>query len=787
MDRELPMNTQRTIEAELIKALRGAAGFNEDLQVAPACILWPDRDRQWEAVIPRLRGLLPELLTLGDYAPQKRSGPAIWLRCAIAGTIDDIALPAENIPILYLPGVARQDLRAVENCPEHLKPLAELQYRGTIWSQVNAKDWTLLAFLKSDQGGLGLDVAQDNDTKTAMQLSLHRLLDEELALLKGKRLDKDFFNTLLTGGDPVRDLLQWLDQGDAFRQTRSESEWKAFVEVCKSQLAFNPQAEGILSGAAKLAGREGAWQVVWTRYCEAPKRYPHIPAQIRKCQLPSFDLFADMDVTGAWPQWNEAQEESLRQRLQAICALPPHEARRTLLELEKQHAPRRQLVWVELGESPLAMALEWLAVLAQVTSQGLAAGAAADLAAGYAAQGWRADDALLQALAGLTKAQDLESVAPVIRTIYLPWAEDSARHLQKVWEQGRLRKSDDKAPDQSGRQCLLFVDGLRFDCAKRLAQRLAETGAQVNEKILWAALPSVTGTGKPAAAPLYKNSGIAEEPAPYNFEPVTPYQFKKLLNACGWTVLEKNQACPGPSEVDPPRLWVEFGDIDHEGHSRGWKLAKHLEVLLGEICERIAALSAAGWTHIEVVTDHGWLLLPGGLPKTDLPSALTDTKWGRCAVVKEGAATQERLFPWYWNPNHCFALADGLSCFRKGEEYAHGGLSLQESLLLELTVSFEGSAQVKGLVEITDVAWKGLRCLVAVETECVGLSLDVRAQAGDPSSSLVMSTKPFKENGTASVVVVDEEMEGREAILVVTDDTGALVAQIATIIGGGES
>lgn len=55
-------------------------------------------------------------------------------------------------------------------------------------------------------------MALDNDAKNAMQLGLYRLLDEEVELLKGKRLDKDYFNMLQTGGDPVRDLLQWLDQ-----------------------------------------------------------------------------------------------------------------------------------------------------------------------------------------------------------------------------------------------------------------------------------------------------------------------------------------------------------------------------------------------------------------------------------------------------------------------------------------------------------------------------------------------------------------------------------------------
>ena len=54
-----------------------------------------------------------------------------------------------------------------------------------IWSQVNAKDWTILAFLKSNQGGLGLDVAQDKEAKHAMQLALYVILDEELERLQG--------------------------------------------------------------------------------------------------------------------------------------------------------------------------------------------------------------------------------------------------------------------------------------------------------------------------------------------------------------------------------------------------------------------------------------------------------------------------------------------------------------------------------------------------------------------------------------------------------------------------
>lgn len=770
----------RLIE-KLIPAVRSAAVYNPEVQVAPACILWPDRDRQWEAIIPRLQEELKELLVFGDYNADKRSGPAIWLRCLLAGANNDITLPKDRTPIIYLPGISRQDLRAIESCPDNLKPLAELQYRGVIWSQVNAKDWTILAFLKSDQGGLGLDVSQDNEAKNAMQLALYRLLDEDVELLKGKRLDKDYFNTLLTGGDPIRDLLQWLDNSDLFKNSRGENEWKAFVEVCKSQLAFNPQNDGALTGASRLAVHEGPWKAVWERYCEAPKRYPAIPSLIRKCTLPSFDLFADATTCGGWPQWNDDQERSLQKDLLALSSLPPHEARNKLLSFEKHHAARRSLIWCDIGEAPLAQAIGHLALLAEVTKTALAAGTLADLVAVYSANSWRADDAVMQALAVVDKSQDLEAVITAIRCIYLPWAEESARYLQKIWQQEPINKNAPGAVSE----CVLFVDGLRFDCAKRLVELLEQSGFTISEKPVWAALPSVTGTGKPAIAPSVVAGVVAEEPEPYNFEPLTSAQFKKTLSDNGWTTLgPKDAVTAAVSPSSATKIWVEFGDIDHEGHDRGGKLARHVSVLLQEIRERIIALQLVGWNRVRVVTDHGWLLLPGGLPKIELPAALVDSKWGRCASIKAGASTDERLYPWAWNQHHQFALADGISCYKRGEEYAHGGLSLQECLVLELIVQ-KGSAT--SATEITDIAWKGMRCTVAVDGQFSGLSCDIRSYPGDPDSSVVVSSKPFKDNGTTSLVVENEDLEGREAVLVMFDASGKLHAEVRTIIGGGHS
>ena len=85
------------------------------------------------------------------------------------------------------------------------------------------------------------------------------------------------------------------------------------------------------------------------------------------------------------------------------------------------------------------------------------------------------------------------------------------------------------------------------------------------------------------------------------------------------------------------RAWTEFGNLDSTGHQEGSGLAHRIPELIASLVYRVESLLAAGWREVRIVTDHGWLLLPGGLPKTDLPKYLTATRWRRCAVVKESA------------------------------------------------------------------------------------------------------------------------------------------------------
>lgn len=102
----------------LVRQLRDCANFNSAVQVAPAAILWTDIDKQWQSAMPFIKQQLPELIELGEYKPEDRIGPAIWIKCAIAGALEDCQLPEGKTPIIYLPGVGRKDLRAIEQCPD---------------------------------------------------------------------------------------------------------------------------------------------------------------------------------------------------------------------------------------------------------------------------------------------------------------------------------------------------------------------------------------------------------------------------------------------------------------------------------------------------------------------------------------------------------------------------------------------------------------------------------------------------------------------------------------------
>jgi len=188
---------------------------------------------------------------------------------------------------------------------------------------------------------------------------------------------------------------------------------------------------------------------------------------------------------------------------------------------------------------------------------------------------------------------------------------------------------------------------------------------------------------------------------------------------------------------------------------------------------------------VRIVTDHGWLLMPGGLPRHDLPKYLTESKWSRCATIKGESKVTVPKAGWHWNRAAEFASAPGISCFSAGQEYAHGGISLQECVIPDLTVEpVEGAGGPKA--SIVDVQWLGLRCRVTVDPPDTTLQVDVRTKPNAADSSIVAMVKSVGDDGKAGVVVEDEDLQGTAAAVVLVDASGRLVAKHQTTVGGDD-
>jgi len=784
------VSTGPTVFEVLLVSIPKAADYNRDDVVQPAAILWPDEKREWERLLPRLRLTLPHLLTLGPYDAATRTGPAIWLRCVLAGKLPELAFPPDAIPIIYLPGMSRSTLRATDECPPELRPLSELQYRGVFWSQHNGKDWTVSAFLQAEKGGLNLRLARDTATQDAIRRSIEKLADVPVVDLEAtaatRSLDGHDFDALLVD-DPVDDSLSWLanPKGVRARWQAEPGRWEALRSRCKNDYGFDPDKDGELRGAELLGlNAKPAWKNAWKRFATAPARYAGIVDLLRRAKPrpKGGDLLGKLTVE-FWPQDNEADEASLRQSLHDLTSLPVPSARKRLRDLDADHKRRREWVWAKLGRAPLTDALRHLKTLADATDAPLMGATTDDVIRAYTTQGWPTDLAVLDALAAVSTHDDRAAVVAAVQHVYTPWLRDLAEQFQECVKQTPLPgRNVARLKEVSPGTCVFFADGLRYDLGQRLKDLLEAKGLVVQIHHHTAALPTVTPTAKPAISPVA--SKIAGLTAGEEFRPsvahdqkeLTVDRFRKLLDEGGFHVL-------GGGETGRPdgRGWTESGNLDQSGHQEGLNLARRVREHLDGFVERISGLLEAGWQEVRVVTDHGWLLVPGGLPKADLPKYLTPTRWGRCAVVKPSAALDYPSYSWFWSEHVRVASPYGIDCFVAGKEYSHGGLSVQECVVPQLVVRHGKKAGLSA--KITQVRWSGLRCRVMIGGDFAGCSVDLRDKPADPGTS-VAGAKPVGADGNVALVVPDDSREGSSTTLVLIDSSGSVVEKMPLVVGG---
>ena len=776
--------TAKTVLETLAEAVRASVAYNPGVQARPGAILWPDASGQWQSAVPMLLAHLPELVSLGEYNPISRTGPAIWLKCAIARVVPDSTVPVERTPVVYLPGVGRPSLRAIESCPRNLQPLAELQYRGVFWSQANAKDWTVNAFLCSSHGGLGLNIAQDPTTQEALLRAFNagELLACKVDDLRGRLLDAEFFDSLIAQ-DQKRDLLVWMNDSPGAKQSWAKGRWDVFAKRCRQDYGFHPVQDGELTAAEKLAGQSDPWAAVWELYSDSHSRYPNILPLLQRVHPGTL-----LDNPEGYPSENDKAEAQLREALLALASLPAADARAKVLKLEAENGGRREWLWARMGRAPLAVALQHLAKVATLANQPLGGASIEDMTDRYRTSGWGVDMAALDALAAATKKADANAVEAALRACYVPWLEQTALRFQElVRHAGGLSGPSVREPaadEYVASQCVMFVDGLRYDVAQRLAQRLNELGMRVTTGSAWTTIPSVTASGKSWVTPVASFlRGVADDT---EFEPRikvdgragSTANLRKVMSDAGWQVLDRHTA------GDPSgKAWTECGDLDHYGHEHGLQLARELDHQFSAIAERVQELLAAGWRKVRIVTDHGWLLVPGGMPKAELAKSATETRWGRCAILKQQAASAALSLPWDWCAEVRVALAPGISSFVAGNVYDHGGLSLQESLVPIIDIVPDFALAPPLSVQIRSITWQGLRCRIEAETAVAGLCVDLRTKPGVAESSVLGQSKAL-DRGKASFVVENDDLEGTVAVVVVLDDHGRVMQKQTTTIGG---
>lgn len=763
---------------KIIEALKQASQHNENTMVKPEVILWSDPDSQWLPVINKVQDKYNALFVFGEYLPEKKQGPAIWLKCVIAQTIQEPVWDNSLTPVIYLPGISKDNLRNITDIGLELQPLVEYQYTGALFTQYNGKDWTIMAFLQNAENGLGLQIAQDNATKEAVIKSLPVFFEYSKESFNASLIDSDFLNSLVFP-NANQYILKWMCEGDKFMNSLGE-EKETFINICKTRFAFEPNYKNIKAIAEKLGSQKDSWKSVWCYYANSPSKFPEIKDLLE--QAKPADLGAGMFAITeeSWPSVNQTYEDELRKSLEKLSTKDFDTICKGLAELDKLHSKRRNWVWSELGYSPLVFALKQLLSLSEIVKMRYPFGTIEELIEYYISLGYEADTLLRKSFTSVKTDVDKKVIQKILDIVYKPWLERITLKFQDLLvKDNKVLKNFKSSIDKGTNTFYLFVDAFRFELAKEFEKRIEKIGFETKLNYSFSALPSLTASSKPKSSPVSNKISIESEciefvPQFVSGRPVQIADFRKELSELNF-ITSKTESYDSSKSY-----WVEIGEIDKKGHHDQSGMLKIIDVLFDQIHEVIETAVTNGIKRIKIVTDHGWLMLPGGLPNVKLSKDLTETRWGRCALIKEGVKTDLLQLPWEWNPSVFVAYAPGISFFRINDEYAHGGISIQECLIPELIIEAKLDKPFSG--RIKNLKWVNLKCSVETEAASDGYLIDIRTKYTDEATSIVLSKNRVITDNKCTLMVDDSAISSA-AFVVLTNENGRIIDKQNITIG----
>jgi hypothetical protein len=759
-----------TLLQRLIEQITEKSQFQAGQEISPLCILWTDKGREWEAFLPILDAAGLDIFILGDYSPEKKSGPAPYILWSLTHA------GIHSIPLVYLPGFGVEELKATDSCSPSIQPLAALRYQSTVFSHPNGKDWSLSGWFSSATGA-ALNLQDSDQARTMLRSSFRYLLQKPLEELR----DTIWTTENLTGTvvcDPVLSALKWLGGGKTAVPTE---DWAAFTEKAKKEFGFIPEKQSTVEVAARLAsGTEKKLDPLWARFSENPSRYPLVISLLGSLVVPTYsgDLLIPPDF-GRYPQWYKKLHETLASELRALGTII--DQFQLISRLNKLWGDFHELessLWAAQAPIPLLPLLKDLSALAVAVQKKPTNHDWPALVAWYSSSGMEADRLVLKLMGWKQDLGLRTSLQAILQNLYLPWLEA----LTRIVEQAYMAQPEYFTQPPLGsslpyitHEAVLFVDALRMDLGSSLGQMLKDKGLSVEITPGVTVLPTTTSTAKAAVSPLRSHLQGGD----LNTDDAYPILDGKACNA---DVLRKGLEERGWSILKPDNLtlvqygWMENNDLDSRGHEG--TLQDQVTSTLDSLVYTIQKLLERGWERVRVVTDHGFLLVPLGLPKTNLPPVLVESKGGRAAIMKLSSQAPNLPVPWFWDPVQNYNLAPGISTFYQSN-FAHGGLSLQELVVptLLVTANSSGSAARNSPVDAT-LIWKGLRLRIGMDEHPENWSMDLRHSAVDPATSLLGGKRPL-----ASSIAVDDDHQGKKAQFMILDEHDAIVFQRETVIG----
>lgn len=768
---------QMNLKEKILEGFKKATAHNSSVMVPPEVILWPDPERQWEPVIGNLQNTCGSLFVLGDYRPEKLTGPAIWLKTVISGKLPDCNWDQTLTPVVYLPGISKSRLKEVSNLGLELQPLAEYQYTGTFFNQYNGKEWTILAFLINPDDGLGLNVKQDSSTKESIIKSLPVFFEMDITAFSAPVIDAEFINSLVFP-NTIPYILKWMCTGDEFLDKLEPALKETFVDICQSRYGFIPDYKNIKEIALRLGKQENGWKHLWNFYSNSPAKYRQIETLLREAKPDDMGNGKLSIPDESWPQINEERETQLRDELERLTKDDLPNINTGLIKLYDQHKERNKWVWTELGYSPLVTSLKFLKALSECLNKPYPSASLEEIIHFYTREGFYADAWMRKAYASVKTEKDTSVIRDLIQLIYKPWLEKITERFQNlVINNPEATKQQGTAAQNA--QFFLFVDAFRYEMAKEYVSILEKRGLKIELNNAFTALPTLTSTAKVKASPVAEEVNTASEikdftPFFKSGKPATILNFRAELENKGFQHGIKKGFDPAKS------YWVEIGNIDTRGHDEQSEMLKRSDELFDEITEVIDTAIESGIKEIKIVTDHGWLMLPGGLPSSKIVKDITVARCGRCAYIKEGVKTELNQLPWEWNPSVYIAYAPGISFFRNNEEYAHGGISLQECIVPEIKILVEKEDLINA--KIASHRWVGLRCQIETKNTPDGFLIDIRTKYNDEKTSIVLTTGKVISGNKCSLMVDDSAIDSA-AFIVLTNEKGKIVDKVNTTIG----